>query len=455
MTVDNEIDLEPQLAEWRAHMRRRRAVGETDVEELEDHLRAVIDELVAVGLRPDEAFLVAVKRMGGQDELSREFAVVHSERLWKQLVLAGDPTTPQPRGGGNSLLVAIGFAALAAIGVKAPELFGMDPDRNGDFYLHNLGLFALVPVAAYIAVRRRVSAAVLAVMAACFAVGGVAINAYPMADDSQTIVLCSVHLPLALWFVVGIAYVGEQWRSHDKWMDFIRFSGELLIYYVLIALVGGMLLGVTTGVFDAIGLNLEDVTQRWLLPCGAVGAVVISAWLVEAKQSVIENMAPVLTRLFTPLFSVALLAFLGAMIWTGNPIDVKREVLILFDLLLVVVFGLQLYSISARDPQARPALFDRLMLGLGISALLIDVLVLVTMAGRISEMGATPNKAAALGENIVLLASLAWTAVLFVGFLRRRRPFQQVERWQTRYLAVQAAWLWAVVLILPPAFAFA
>ena len=58
--------------------------------------------------------------------------------------------------------------------------------------------------------------------------------------------------------------------------------------------------------------------------------------------------------LFTPLFTALLIVFLATMIWTGSGIDVEREVLIGFDLLLVLVLGLLLYSISARDPQAKP-----------------------------------------------------------------------------------------------------
>ena len=79
--------LEGQIAEWRAYLRRRRAIFSPDVEELESHLRDQVKALVDAGLAPDEAFLVAVKRMGSQDALSREFAREHSERLWKQLVL--------------------------------------------------------------------------------------------------------------------------------------------------------------------------------------------------------------------------------------------------------------------------------------------------------------------------------------------------------------------------------
>jgi hypothetical protein len=455
MSIDGDEDLESQFAEWRAYMGRRRAVRDADVDELEDHLRATVAELVEVGLRSDEAFLVAVKRMGKQDELSREFTRVHSERLWKQLVLAGDPETPAPGGARRDLLIAIGFAVLAAIGIKAPMLFGLDFEDDDIFYVRNFSIFALAPLTAYVAFRRRVGTPVIGVLVALFAVGAVGANAYSLDEDSQSLVLTALHLPLALWFVVGVAYVGGEWRSHRRWMDFIRFTGEWLIYFALIAMGGGVLTGVTVGVFNAIGVDLEEFVGNWLVPCGAMGAVVIAAWLVEAKQSVIENMAPVLTRVFTPLFTAAMLAFLGAILWTGNIVDVERDVLILFDLLLVVVLGLLLYAISARDPATRPTLFDRLQLALAVSALLIDVLVLPAITGRISEWGATPNKAAAFGENIILLANLAWTTFLLTSFIRKRRPFQHLEQWQTRYIAVYAVWVWIVVLAFPPIFSFA
>ena len=59
-----------------------------DADELEDHLRSQASALVRAGLTEDEAFLIAVKRIGDLDALSREFAREHSERLWKRLVVA-------------------------------------------------------------------------------------------------------------------------------------------------------------------------------------------------------------------------------------------------------------------------------------------------------------------------------------------------------------------------------
>ena len=69
--------LEEQIDQWRSFLRRRQAIHSVDVAELEDHLREQVAGLIDSGLSPDEAFLVAVKRMGNLDALSREFAREH------------------------------------------------------------------------------------------------------------------------------------------------------------------------------------------------------------------------------------------------------------------------------------------------------------------------------------------------------------------------------------------
>src|SRR5688500_12259070 len=100
-----------------------------------------------------------------------------------------------------------------------------------------------------------------------------------------------------------------------------------------------------------------EVAERvvvWVLPSGAAGAVIVAAWLVESKQHVVENMAPVLTTLFTPLFAVMLTVAAVSYAATGFAGAFDRELLGVFDAILVVVLGLVLYAISAREP-ARPA----------------------------------------------------------------------------------------------------
>jgi hypothetical protein len=200
---------------------------------------------------------------------------------------------------------------------------------------------------------------------------------------------------------------------------------------------------------------VEPQVEAWILPCGIAGATVIATWLVEAKQSVIENMAPVLTRIFSPLFALVLLAFIVTMVWTGRDIDVAREVLIAFDLLLVVVIALLLYSISARDFLAPPGLLDWIQLTLVVTALAVDLLALWAIATRISEFGFTPNRVAALGENLILLVNLGGSAILYTRFLRGGIAFSRLCDWQTTYLYAIAAWAAVVAFLFPPLFRFA
>ena len=441
--------VESQIAEWRAYVERAPALNGQDVDELEDHLRHQIAELTDAGLTPDEGFLVAVKRMGDVDALSREFAREHSDRLWKQLVLAGDEPSRAPSG----WLEAFTFAGAAAVAIQVARLAAGFPDDEPTWFARNLSLFVLPFLAAYFTRRRQLELPGWVLTAAPFVLAALVVNLYPFDADSDTEILVALSLPVALWFAVAFPYMGGTIRSHERRMDFVRFTGEWFIYYVLIALGGGVLMGLTAGILEPTGVDVERVAE-WVLPSGAAGAVVVAAWLVESKQRVIENMAPVLGMIFTPLFAVMLAcaAVVYAVTGLGGAFD--RELLSVFDALLVVVLALVLYGMSAREPSTSPGWMDGIQLVAVVSALVLDLMVLGAMIARIGDVGFTPNRTAALGLNLVLLVNLAVAAWLSARFLTRRSRFDRVERWQTTYLPVLALWAAAVVVILPPLFGF-
>ena len=442
--------VESQIAEWRAYVANAPGVNGHDVDELEDHLRHQIAELNAVGLTADEAFLVAVKRMGDLDALSREFAREHSGRLWKQLVLSGDDEPARTSSGSFEALV---LAVAAAVVIQVARLAAGFPDEEPTWLARNASLFVLPFLAAYFAHRRQLDTRQWVLTAVPFVLAALVVNLYPWGEDSDTEALVILSLPVALWFVVSYPYMSGTVRSHERRMDFVRFTGEWFIYYVLIALGGGVLMAMTAGIFEPTGVDVESIAA-WVLPSGAAGAVIVAAWLVESKQRVVENMAPVLTMIFTPLFAVMLAgaAVVYAVTGLGDAFD--RELLSVFDALLLVVLGLVLYGISARDPSMSPEWMDGIQLVAVVSALVLDVMVLGSMIARIGELGFTPNRAAALGLNLILLVNLAGAAFLSARFLTRRSTLHRLERWQTTYLPVFALWAATVVVILPPVFAF-
>lgn len=442
--------VESHIAEWRAYLVNAAGVNGQDVDELEDHLRHQIAELSAVGLASDEAFLVAVKRMGDLDTLSREFAREHSGRLWKQLVLSGGD---EPERASRGWLPAFAFAASAAIAVQVARLAAGFPDEEPMWLARNASLLVLPFLAAHFALERRLDVRHWGLTVVPFVLAALVVNLYPWDPGSDTEALVALGLPVALWFAVAWPYMGGALRSHERRMDFVRFTGEWFIYYVLIALGGGVLMGLTAGILEPAGIDVERIAE-WVLPSGAAGAVIVAAWLVESKQRVVENMAPVLTMLFTPLFAVMLACAVAVYAVTGLGEAFDRELVSIFDVLLVVVLALVLYGMSARDPATTPGWMDRIQLVAVVSALVLDLMVLGAMIARVGDLGFTPNRTAALGLNLVLLVNLAGAAWLSARFLTGRSTLHRLERWQTTYLPAFALWAAAVVVVLPPLFGF-
>ena len=236
--------LESQIAEWRAFVGDAPGVNGHDVNELEDHLRHQIAELNAAGLADDEAFLVAVKRMGDLDTLSREFAREHSGRLWKQLILSGDDEPARAAGGWVEPVV---LAVVAAVVVQIARLAADFPDDEPSWLFRNATLFVFPVLAAWFARRRQLDTPRLLLAAAPFVLAALVVNLFPYDADSSTEELVALHLPVVLWFAVAYPYMGGTVRSHERRMDFVRFTGEWFIYYVLIALGGGVLMALTAG----------------------------------------------------------------------------------------------------------------------------------------------------------------------------------------------------------------
>ena len=204
-----ETVLEEQIAQWRGYLRRRRAIHGPDVEEVEGHLRDEVAVLTDAGLTGDEAFLVAVKRLGSLDALSREFAREHSERLWKQLVVGVDKTEAASRvSSRKEVYVVLALAIGAALAIKVPALFGLPlSDTNQPFYARNLSLFVLPLLTAYFVWKRGVVLTRAVWLVLPFALAALFANMYPFAHASNAGVLTALHLPIALWLVVGFAYV--------------------------------------------------------------------------------------------------------------------------------------------------------------------------------------------------------------------------------------------------------
>lgn len=463
-------DVTAMMSQWRELMATRPGLSDDDVDELADHLDAEVADLQAAGLAPDEAFLIAVRRMGAQDDVSRQYARVHADRLWRQLVPAApDPHPPGRVPGALGLPGALVIAVCTGLAVRLPYTIFGDAASN-TFYPRNAAFLVLPLLIVYFlmghwrgdldtprGLHRLGGAGGLAVLTATFLVPGILINLFPAHPSGQTFWLSALHLPVTLGVATGIAYLGPRWNHLRAWMDWVRFLGEAAVYYILIALCGGVLTGLVGAIFSGIGLpeaTIEEI-PAWVIPLGAGGAVPVCAWLVGRKKAVIENMAPVLTGVFTPLMGTALAAFVVVVAASGGPVHADRDVLIIFDAVLIAVAAIVGFTVSARDPQSHRHALDWMQLALCVLAVAADLLMLWAMAGRLGQWGASPNKLAGLGCNMLLLAHLSGSGWHYCRICLERasaRASRSLERWQCVALPTFAAWALVVAVVFPPLF---
>ncbi|MGE5422189.1 MAG: permease prefix domain 1-containing protein, partial [Ignavibacteriales bacterium] len=378
------FDLEPNICSWSDHLRARGSLTETDIVELENHLRDQIEDLIDSGLATDEAFLISVKRLGNVNAISHEYSKINSEQLWKHLLVDSiDPITSAENR--RNIVLVILFSLVAGTLAKIPNLFGISLDNPASewIYFKNLSLFILPLVALFFAIKHNVTWKMTAAVMFVFGLTAVVINLYPSLSPHNTVLLSGIHLPIFLWLLTGVAYLGAEWQVSRRRMDFIRFTGEAFIYGVLIMAGVMVLMGLTAVIFNAIQIDIEHFIEDFIIYIGCAAAM-ITMYLVEAKKSVVENFAPILAKIFSPLFLIIMAVFLVVMIIQGRSPFMEREFLIGFDFMLVLVLGLVLYVISARDTHERANLYDYINLALIILALIIDSVALSAILFRLS-----------------------------------------------------------------------
>jgi hypothetical protein len=371
--------------------------------------------------------------------------------LWKQLVL-GAAEDDARKSGATGWLPAVLFAVFGAALVRLP-LFGNLNGWAGESYARAAGVIGLAAVVAYLLWRNAPGRTLTVTVAGGMAVlAGLALM-YPLRSGGDAFISTALHVPVAAWLLVGLAYAGDRWRTTEGRMDFVTFTGEWVIYMTLLALGGGVLMGISALVASAAGVNPATALTEWVLPFGVGGAAVIATWLVQAKRSVIENMAPVLARVFTPLFTVTFGVLLVVILASGNILKLDRNLLTVCDAILVLAAGLVLYSLTARSDDARAGWFDWLQVALVAGALALDLLALVNILTRIGDGGWTFNRTVVLGANLILLVNLAVSAWLLTRVTRSEGgAVLRLERWQTALMPVYGIWALVVIVVLPPAF---
>ncbi|MCX6268857.1 MAG: hypothetical protein NTW16_16145 [Bacteroidetes bacterium] len=366
-------------------------------------------------------------------------------RFWR-IRLKKESAGQKPQLNKPDLWIVTTLSIAIALAVKAHLVFGNMSMES--FWSRNLTIIAFAGLTSWFILKNRItSLKKILLLALPVALLTIFMNLLPE-KLCDTTILAFIHAPFFMWFILGLAWVSFRYTDTMQVSAFIRFNGELVTMYGLLCIAGAILSGMTISLFTVIGM---DIGKFYMENIGIVGLVifpVLAAWLIDLYPDITSRIAPIIARIFTPLVLITVTAYLIAIIVSGTNLSKNRELLVIFNLLLLGVMAIIVFSLSELDNSDIRKLNVILLFLLAVVTLIIDLFALSAIISRLSD-GFTPNRTVVLISNILILLNLALILpVLFLsGF--KGKPIDRVERLIYRYLPVYLLYCIVVIFVFP------
>jgi hypothetical protein len=304
-------------------------------------------------------------------------------------------------------------------------------------------------IGAYFAFKRGLTDRQLAVPFLILLSSIVFINLLP--EGSTTLILTCLHIPMLIWLVVGYLFAGN---DSGKRMEFLRYHGDLVVMTAVIGLAGGLFTGLTLNLFQLIGITIEDFYFRYLVLSILPSVPLFATFLVRQNGSLVSKISPVIARMFTPLVTITLALFLGAIIYTGKDPYNDREFLVVFNGILIGVMALILFSLGEATKANASRVHQYFLFALAVLAIIDNGIALSAIGYRLFEFGITPNRLAVLGSNALVMVHLVLVTRHLSRFLKGVETVEGIEKGLTSYLPYYAIWAAIVSFIFPLIFSF-
>ena len=341
--------------------------------------------------------------------------------------------------------------AIAGTLAKMPAFFTLQED---EFYARNLGLLVFPFLSAYFIRKSSLSRTNFLFPLASLLLSAVYINLLPSQTDSDTVVLACIHLPLFLWGMLGLVFSGSDPKNLSKRLAYLQYNGETIIVGGILLLAGGLLTGITIGLFGLIGLNIEEIYFQYIAVYGLAAAPLLATLITQSNPELVNKVPPIVAKIFSPLVLIMLTSYLTAIAYAGKDPYSDRDFLLLFNLLLLGVMALIFFSVVESVEEKKVGLMTWVLASLSPITLVVNGIALSAIAFRISEWGITPNRLAVLGVNLLMLVHLLLVLRQLIQTVRKKSKLEQVGFTLVRYLPIYLLWTAIVTFLFPILFNF-
>ncbi len=385
----------------------------------------------------------------GFNEAWPEIANSDLAQFWK--VRLGFDNKPEKPGKSawSEIFIVAAVCLFCGFLIKIPDIFNFSL-TGSLFYEKNAALIACMGLIAYTAwLNRIIEWKRLGFVAVALLLLAVYVNLLPATRDNSSVNLVYIHMPLLLWFLFGLVWIDFDFKNKPKRVDYIRYNGDLAIMAGLIMIAGGILTVLSIGLFDAIGINAGNFYMKNIVVVGFVSLPVIAAFVIRNYAVMISRIAPVIAVIFSPLVLISAVIYLAAIVASGKDPYTDREFLLLFNLMLLGVMAIIVFSISATINGTRKKFSEMILLILSSVTVIIDLIALSAIFYRLGTFGITPNRLAVLGSNILILINLVLIIIDLFRINFKKTSGEKIGLTISNYLPVYSFWILFVVFLFP------
>ncbi len=386
-------------------------------------------------------------------EIYPEIATYNISDFWKTRLEFGSSNEEILKPKKVDLVFLIASCAIAAFLIEIPEWTGMT--LKDPFYNRNAGLIVLFGLSLYaFFTKEAIKIKPMLITVAVFLIAALYINLLPYNAKSDSMVLAYVHMPLMVWCLYGLVFVDFDTKNHSKRVNYLKYNGDLAILMALILITGGILAGVTIQLFAAIDIKIEKFFADYIALSGLVSVPIVATYIIRKFPFVANKIAPIIANIFSPLVLITLVIYVISILATGKDPYNDRDFLLVFNLMLLGVMAIIMFSVSEISFYGKRRFNDIVIFVLSIVTIIVDLIALSAILFRIGEYGFTPNRIAVLGSNVLILGNLLLIMFDLYKANFRNKGVNQVEVTIAKYLPVYLLWTIFMVFLLPVIFGF-
>ena len=354
-------------------------------------------------------------------------------------------------GSKNEILFIVVAAFVGGLIAKMPSLLGIEYDV---YMSKNIGFVVFPILTMYFIWKQQLAMTKFIIPLILFIGSAIFVNSLPYNEKSSTFILTLMHLPIFLWAILGYVFIGGDLKNNHKTIAFLKFNGNFVIMTGLIFISGMFFTGITIALFELLKIDIKDFYFQQIAVWGLAAIPMLSTFLVQNNPELVNKVSPTIARIFTPIIFITLLVFLITLIYTGMNIYNDRNFLLLFNVLLIGVMAIILFSLTEVTNNASSKINLIILLGLALLTIIANAIALSAIAFRLTEFGLSPNRLAVLGANLLMFVHLLFVSYALIKNLNGKATLQDVEAKIALFIPVYAVWAAFIAFALPFIFRF-